>query len=173
MKVDLLSLSDEARPFDFNIGPDEIDLDTEGIKIAGDVEMIGEVRKNAAKTDVRGSVKVPIEIECTRCLAPIRSELDIVFDIDFVGRELLPESKETHLENSDLDTDLIEDDEIDLTEIAREQILLNLPETTLCREECKGICPTCGEDLNEADCQCGEDDIDPRWAALKNLKERS
>ena len=170
MKVDLLSLTDESRPFSFSIGQDDIDLETEGIKVAGDVEMVGEVSRNAAKTDVRGSIKAPLEIDCTRCLTPVRRELDVVFQIDFVGREFLPESKETHLDSNDLDTDILEGDEIDLTEIAREQILLNLPETTLCREDCKGICSTCGTDLNEGDCQCGEDDIDPRWAALKNLK---
>ena len=170
MKVDLLSLTDEPRPFRFSIDKDDIDLETESIKVVSDVEMVGEVSRNAAKTDVRGSVKAPLEIDCTRCLTPVRRELDAVFQIDFVGREFLPESKETHLESNDLDTDILEGDEIDLTEIAREQILLNLPETTLCREECKGICPTCGKDLNEGDCRCGEDEIDPRWAALKNLK---
>jgi len=170
MKVDLLSLTDESRPFSFSIEKDDIDLETEGIKVVGDIEMIGEVSRNAAKTDVRGSIKAPLEIDCTRCLTPVSRELDVVFQIDFVGRELLPESKETHLASNDLDTDLLEGDEIDLTEIAREQILLNLPETTLCREDCKGICPTCGTDLNEGSCQCGEDEIDPRWAALKNLK---
>jgi len=170
MKVDLLSLTDEPRPFSFSIDKDNVDLETEGIKVVGDVEMIGEVGRNAAKTDVRGSVKAPLETDCTRCLTPIRRELDVVFQIDFVGREMLPGSKETHLESNDLDTDILEGDEIDLAEIAREQILLNLPETTLCREDCRGICPTCGTDLNEGDCRCGEDEIDPRWAALKNLK---
>jgi len=83
---------------------------------------------------------------------------------------MFPESKETHLENSDLDTDVIEGNELDLTEIAREQILLNLPEQELCKEDCRGICPTCGKDLNEGECRCGEDDVDPRWAALKDLR---
>ena len=170
MKVDLLSLTDEPQAFSFSTDKDDIDLETKGIEVVGDVEMVGEVSRNAAKTDVRGSVKAPLEIDCTRCLTPVRRELDVAFQIDFVGREFLPESKEAHLESNDLGTDILEGDEIDLTEIAREQILLNLPETTLCREDCKGICPTCGTDLNEGDCQCGEDEIDPRWAALKNLK---
>lgn len=170
MKVDLLSLTDVPRSFSFTIDSDNIDLETEGIMVVDEVEMIGEVSRNAAKTDVRGSVKASLEIDCTRCLTPVRQELDVVFQVDFVGREFLPESKETHLESNDLDTDILESDEINLAEIAREQILLNLPETTLCREECKGICPTCGKDLNEGDCRCGEDEIDPRWAALKNLK---
>ena len=170
MIVDLLSVSDEPLPFNFKIAANQIDLDTEGVQIIGDIEVIGELRKNAAKTDVRGSIKAPVEIECTRCLTPVKRELDIVFDVDFIDRELFPDSKETHLESSDLETDVIDGNELDLTQVAREQILLNLPEQVLCREDCKGICPTCGNDLNEGDCTCSDDNIDPRWAALKDLK---
>ena len=170
MKVDLLSVSDEPLPFSFQLAPDDIDLDTEGVRIVDDISVIGELSKNAAKTDVRGSIQAPVEIDCTRCLTPVRKDLDIVIEADFVDKELLPDSRETHLESNDLDTDVIDGNELDLNEVVREQILLNLPETVLCREDCKGICPQCGKDLNEGDCQCGGEEIDPRWAALKDLK---
>lgn len=170
MKVDLLSLTDEPLSFEFKIASTDIDLETEGARIAGDVEVIGELSKSAAKTDVKGSITAPIEVDCTRCLTPLSRELDIVFDVDFVDKELFPDRKETHLESADLDTDVIEGNELDLTEVAREQIVLNLPEQVLCRDDCRGICPMCGKDLNEGECQCGEETIDPRWAALKDLK---
>lgn len=170
MNVDLLSLTDEPLPFAFKIAPGEVDLDTEGVRIAADILVGGELSKSAAKTDVRGTIKAPLEVDCSRCLTPVSQDLDIVFDVDFVGKELFPDSKETHLESADLDTDVIEGNEIDLSQLAREQILLSLPEQVLCRDDCKGICPTCGSDLNEGECKCGEEDIDPRWAALKDLK---
>ena len=170
MKIDLLSVTNEPLPFNFRVLPDEIDLDTEGVRIMGDIDVVGQLSKSTAKTDVRGSITAPIEIDCTRCLTPVRRKLDIAFQVDFVGKELFPEGKETQLEAVDLDTDVIEGNELDLTQIAREQILLNLPETVLCREDCKGICPSCGKELNEGSCRCREDDIDPRWAALKSLK---
>ena len=170
MKVDLLGVTEEPLPFSFRLEPGEIDLDMEGVRIAGEIGFVGELSKNTAKTDVRGSITAPLEIDCTRCLAPVKRDLDIVFQVDFVGKELFPDTKETHLDSSDLDTDVIEGSELDLAQVAREQILLNLPEQVLCREDCKGICPTCGTDLNDGDCRCGEDDLDPRWEALKNLK---
>ena len=170
MIVDLLSLTDEPLPFEFKIAPGEIDLDTEGTRIVGDIDVVGELSKSAAKTDVKGSIKSLVEVDCTRCLTPVRRDLDIVFDVDFVDKELFPDSKETHLESGDLNTDVIEGNELDLSQLAREQILLNIPEQVLCRENCKGICPTCGEDLNDGDCKCGEDEIDPRWAALKDIR---
>jgi uncharacterized protein len=71
---------------------------------------------------------------------------------------------------SDLDVDAITSDELDLKEVVREQILLNLPEQEFCGEDCKGLCQKCGTNLNLIDCKCEETEIDPRWAALKNLK---
>jgi uncharacterized protein len=66
--------------------------------------------------------------------------------------------------------DIVEGEQIDLKELAREQILLNLPEQVVCSEACKGLCEKCGADRNTDECRCGNDDIDPRWAALKGLK---
>jgi len=169
MIVDLLSLADEPHAFDFRIKPEEIDLETEGVRIIGDVSVDGRLNKNAT-IDVTGSIKAPVEIDCSRCLTPVSQDLKIEFHVDFVDKELFPEARETHLESGDLDTDVIEGSELDLAQIVREQILLNLPEHVLCREDCKGICPKCGADLNAAGCSCGDDEIDPRWAALKNLK---
>jgi len=58
---------------------------------------------------------------------------------------------------------------IDVDEIVKEQIVLAVPTRMLCREDCKGICPECGADRNKGDCNCATNDIDPRWAALKDL----
>jgi len=170
MIVDLLSLTDEPLAFDFKIASDAIDLETEGVRVIGDANVKGELSKNAAKTDVKGLIKAPLEVDCTRCLTSVRTQLEVTFDVDFVGKELFPDAKETHLGSSDLDTDVIEGNELDLAQVVREQILLNLPETMICREDCRGICSKCGSDLNAGNCNCREDEIDPRWAALKNLK---
>jgi uncharacterized protein len=170
MKVDLLSVTDEPLAFKFQLRPDEIDLETKGVRIIGAIDVEGELRRNAAKTSVNGLIRSPMEIDCTRCLTPVERVLVIAFQADFVDKEMFPDSKEVHLENSDLDTDVIQGNELDLAQVAREQILLNLPEQVLCREDCRGICPVCGKDLNEGRCDCADKEIDPRWAVLKDLK---
>ena len=60
--------------------------------------------------------------------------------------------------------------EIDLQPAVREQILLSVPPPPLCREDCKGLCPQCGKDLNEGECGCDRTVLDPRWAALKGIQ---
>lgn len=170
MLLDLVSLGVSPKPFEFTIRPGDIDLETEGIDVASDIAVRGEARRNAAGVEVAGSINGKLNIDCTRCLKPVETPLDTAFDVSFIDQENTPEDKELQLQQADLSADVLQGDELDLTELAREQILLSLPEQTFCREDCHGLCPACGRDLNEGDCDCGSDEIDPRWAALKGLK---
>ena len=73
------------------------------------------------------------------------------------------------LTEAEMSVSVFDGDAIDVDEIVKEQVLLAVPTRMLCREDCKGICPECGTDRNTGDCNCVANDIDPRWAALKNL----
>jgi uncharacterized protein len=99
--------------------------------------------------------------ECRRCLGPVAGEVESRVEELYV-RE--PEEGETYP---------IDGDHIDLEPLAREAIVLALPLAPLCRPDCQGLCPTCGADLNAGPCGCPVADIDPRWAALDVLRERS
>lgn len=70
----------------------------------------------------------------------------------------------------DLEFTLYEGDAVDLTPLVREQVLLALAERPLCREDCRGLCPRCGANLNEAPCGCRTETVDPRLAVLRTLK---
>ena len=170
MLLDLVSLGASPKPFEFTLRPSNIDLETEGINVVSDIAVRGEARKNAAGVEVAGSIKGTLNIDCTRCLKRIETPLDVAFDVSFIGQENAPEDKELQLQQADLSADVLQGDELDLSELAREQILLSLPEQAFCREDCRGLCPFCGKDLNEGGCDCADDEVDPRWAALKGLK---
>jgi uncharacterized protein len=170
MIVDLTKLGNSAVPFDFSLAPDEIDLENEPVKLKSDVKVAGEMRKGIVQTDVKGKISAPVLLECTRCLQEIERNLEFPFEAAFVGAEYYTAAKEAELKDTDLDVSMLEDETIDLTELAREQILLNLPEQVFCREDCKGLCEKCGANRNLINCNCEEKELDPRWAALKNLK---
>jgi uncharacterized protein len=59
-----------------------------------------------------------------------------------------------------------------LEDVLREQVLLALPLKAICREECRGLCPHCGQNLNQEQCTCAESSEDPRWSALKDIREK-
>ncbi|WP_027090927.1 YceD family protein [Cohnella thermotolerans] len=115
--------------------------------------------------DVTGTIACKLQLRCSRCLDPVGEELNIPFRETF--RVV---SKET----SDLD-DREEDDfvpvhgeRLELRPYVEEELLLHLPLAPLCREDCKGLCPECGENRNERECGCSNEKIDPRLASLKD-----
>jgi uncharacterized protein len=114
-------------------------------------------------------ITAKIETECTRCLESVTRTLEIPFRDLFVDASRETTQRETELAIDDMDESLVIGGRIDLAEVVREQILLALPEQVLCREDCRGLCPKCGGNRNLIDCSCDRDEIDPRWAALKNL----
>lgn len=104
-----------------------------------------------------GSAGAAWEGECRRCLRPTAGTLRAPF------RELF-EQDATEGESYPL-----RHEQVDLEPLAREVILLELPQAPLCTEDCRGLCPRCGVDLNEGECSC-EPEPDPRWAALDALR---
>ena len=105
-----------------------------------------------------GTVSAPWEGICRRCLEPVTGEL----------RADVLEVFEA--EPSEGETLFLDGDRIDLEPVAREAVLLGLPLAPLCREDCKGLCPTCGADLDDGECACEPVTSDPRWAGLEGLR---
>lgn len=170
MIVDLHEIEGASRPFELSISPDELDFADPRFRLTGDVKVNGEVARSSAEVHVRGAIDASAEIDCSRCLRAIPSPLAIDFAVSFVSPEHFASNPEHEVSVEDLDTDVLDKDQIDLREVVREQILLNLPEQKFCDPDCKGLCPQCGADLNLLDCKCDRDEIDPRWAALKDFR---
>ena len=170
MIVDLTTLKSSLLSFDFTLTPEEICLDSEEAKLINVVKTHGNLKKGIAQVDVKGDISADIEVECSRCLTSARNSLEIPFVAAFVTAENYTEAKEAELGVEDLEVSIIENDQIDLTELVREQILLNLPTQIFCTEDCQGLCPKCGANRNLIDCKCQNKEIDPRWEALGDLK---
>ena len=173
MIVDLIALGDSTLDFDFPVSPGEIDLDGESAQLKNAARVKGNVTRHIAHTDVEGTISAELELECSRCLEKIERNFEIPFKAAFVAPEHNTQAKEAELSAEDLDVSVIEGNEIDLTELVREQILLSLPEQVFCSEDCKGLCEKCGANRNLINCNCIDKEIDPRWAALRELKSKN
>lgn len=110
---------------------------------------------------VRGRLGAPVEMECRRCLDRIARKVEVDLDLRF-DPDIGPEDETDGL--YELDPDAAE---LDLLPALREELLLALPEFPLCKADCKGICPTCGTNRNEGDCDCRVDAADSRWDVLR------
>ncbi len=131
---------------------------------------------------VEGHTEVSVESACRRCLKTVQSEVPVVFTIDLVaqrksgaGKRAADDSGEgassASFDDRDADREPFDGERIDLRPLVREQLLLGLPSIEpVCQESCRGLCATCGQDLNEADCGHSPKGTDPRWAVLRDLK---
>ena len=170
MIIELQSLTGGSKTVDIEIPAGEIDLEADTANLLQDVGLKADVRSSSGITAVEGTINAKAEMACTRCLERTAVPLTFDFASRFVGTDSFGTSGEHELHGEDLDYDAIEGEQIDLTDIVREQLLLNLPQQVVCREDCRGLCEKCGADRNLIDCKCENDELDPRWAALKDLR---
>ncbi len=170
MIIELGTLDEGPRPFEFSLRAGGTDLDLDNARVAGPVTARGVVVQRTAQTEISGVITAKMELDCVRCLGPVESRRKIEFEVAYVAPEHFATDKEKEVTTADLVTDVLPGNSIDLTEVVREQIVLDLPIQAFCSEDCKGLCATCGVNLNLIDCKCKESGFDPRWEALKNLR---
>lgn len=115
---------------------------------------------------VRGTLEGLLVAKCRRCLDEVRRELSQEVTIVYAAIEDLAEEDLGEVRPMDLDTL-----ELDLSEALREELILSAPNYIVCDEECEGLCPVCGVNLNEETCDCTVEEPDPRWDALRTLKQ--
>ncbi len=145
-------LKNGSAPFHFRVSADKLDLneETNGSNFEGDVEVNGELTDGGKLFNVKGTIKYRKSFICDRCLEPSSEECLTEFD-------------------EELDKSNAEGDMIDLTDVIRDTLIASQPIQNLCKEDCKGLCPICGKNLNEGECSCDRFVADPRLEALKNL----
>ena len=170
MIIDLTNLKSSSLELNFAFAPETIDLEGEDAKLISAVELKGRLLRGSIGVTVEGEIVAAVETECTRCLKAVEKKLSVSFKSEYITAENFTAAKEAELQANDLDATVYEGDAIDLTELVREQILLNIPEQAFCKEDCRGLCEKCGANRNLLDCNCIEKDVDPRWSSLKNLR---
>jgi len=116
----------------------------------------------------QGHIEGSVLGHCARCLEEYTFDVGKDFFVVLVPKEDLPD--EVELADDDLDLSFYEGDHVDLSPLVREQIILALPTRPLCRDDCKGLCATCGVNLNTQTCTCTEHSGDSRLAVLRNIK---
>jgi uncharacterized protein len=143
----------------------ETEADLESARLVADVT----VTKSGDEVLARGSIDGEVTLPCSRCVGSARVTVSAPFAVLFLPRDAdVPDAAAEDAEAPDVIP--YEDDQVDLGDMLREEILLALPYAPLCKEACKGLCPNCGKDLNEGACGCSTAPVDDRFAALRNLK---
>jgi uncharacterized protein len=165
-----------------DIGPEGLDidrtLDPAAVLDRGlepePIHLAGRVRRAGGGFGCRGRLRTAVRLPCSRCAEPYRLELNLAFDLIYREPAAVPAAGGQAVsgapEPDDPEVCALDDGCIDLAQLAREQIYLELPLKPLCREDCAGLCPQCGARRDDGPCGCASGSGDPRWAALRVWK---
>ncbi len=180
MLIEIRELEAHAVDFDERVGPGVIDFGPD-IRQSGDVESAGRaqlVRERHGKHEliddirVAGDLNAKFEMACARCLEPIVQNIARQFDLLYRPQGIDAGKEEMSVTTAEAEIAYYQGEGLLLEDLLREQVLLALPLKAICREDCKGLCPHCGRNLNQEQCNCAEPLEDPRWSALKDIREK-
>jgi uncharacterized protein len=138
-------------------------------RFEGPLESQAKIKKIGQSVLVQGKVQAALQLRCVRCLKEFSYPLASSFELTLHPLRGIDFKEETELSASDLESNFFEGGEIPLSEIACEQIFLEIPIQPLCQEACKGLCPHCGKDLNLSACDCTEKKIEMGFDVLKKM----
>lgn len=170
MKIIVSEIPEQGSEFKFKEPVEEFDLSGEEIVLREPVTVKLNANKIGSKIVVHGMIQTLIQLECSRCLEEFFIHIDEPFSAIFLPDIERPKDADLELESEDLDISFYNGQSIDLMALLREQILLAVPMNPVCRVNCRGLCPECGQNLNESRCVCSSTKGEMRWSKLKNSK---
>ena len=168
-----LDFEEEFRPGVIDFGPDM--RQASALHTAGRAQLVDEHRgKHQKIKDMRlnGGLTTSFELACARCLEPVVQNVARNFDLLYrpQGADAGPE--ERSVTATEAEVSYYQGRGLLLEDALREQVLLAVPLKVICREDCKGLCPHCGKNLNAEECCCADPVEDPRWSALKDIRSK-
>jgi uncharacterized protein len=180
MEFKVSELEREPIEFDLALAPGAVDLGEEAaqqgpLASSGIAEVLHEhrgPRDIVADIRLKGRFAGQFEVPCARCVEPVEIPLAADFDLIFRPAEADSEPAERSITAPETEIGYYQGDSLALEDVLREQVLLSLPAKTLCKPDCKGLCPRCGENRNTQTCSCDVGPSDPRWEALAGLRGR-
>jgi uncharacterized protein len=180
MEFKVSELEREPIEFDLQLPQGAVDFGEEAeqagpLATSGRAEVIHEHRGPkdiVADIRLKGSFSGRFQVPCARCVEPVEIPLAAEFDLIFRPAEADSEAPERSITAPETEIGYYQKDSLALEDVLREQVLLSLPVRTLCKPDCKGLCPRCGANRNSQPCKCDEGPSDPRWEALSGLRDR-
>lgn len=168
MKVDLSSVikvTGAEVKLSSTVGFGDAEFLGETYRFIEPLKVEGRVYNNGQSLTLEANVSGRMVTECARCLDEVEA------DVEFSVHELLSQREE----GADEDEDIILFDgyEIELDDIIADHFLMNISGRYLCSDDCKGLCPVCGQNLNHGECDCDNENIDPRWQALADIMNQT
>jgi uncharacterized protein len=165
MKINISKLSDGEHNYTFITKPSELEIDERRFNKPVYVEVT--LEKSRRQIFLKANVYTVGRFQCDRCV----EDFDLVLENSYRMYYVYSEEESKKYEPDEVMVITPETNEIEISDDVRQMVLLSVPMKLLCYEECLGLCPRCGKNLNFEVCTCKVEEIDPRWAPLLKLME--
>jgi DUF177 domain-containing protein len=153
---------------DETLAPGKIDFGR-GIQQVEPLQVKGSAELVETEIHLEGSLQTAVEVSCDRCLEPARRKAEVEFDLYYRPIQTIARNEEVEMTEDDLDIGFYQGNGLMLEDAVKEQVLLALPMKNVCRPDCAGLCPVCGQNRNLKECGCRPPVKDLRWAPLEKL----
>lgn len=161
LRINISKLSEGTHQHSLKATPEEVGLDS---RFSQELQIEAILQKTSRQLYMRVEIKTGGTFTCDRCLEEFQQDLSSGYGVMFV-------TDQDAVEGDGEEVQVISNDSthVDLAEDVRQFVILGLPQKMLCREDCAGLCPTCGSNLNLGKCECKSDDTDARWSELQKI----
>jgi uncharacterized protein len=185
MRVNIDEIKDAGLRRGWDVAREAIDEmvsgDAAGYRARGPTHLEAKLDRIDRRVRVDAHGKAELNVPCGRCLVPVALDVPVEFKLTLVPADEYVDDPRSEgdpatgpvagsFEPGQAEEEVYTGKVVDLDPIVREQLLLALPSYPVCKDDCKGLCPVCGANLNDRECGCDRHVPDPRWAALKNVK---
>lgn len=169
LTIDVMAVPESGLDLAIAVPSTTFNLESSDVHLRDPVELRARITRAGTNVAIRGEVTAAMEVSCVRCLeqavVPVREVLDVVL----VPSAERPEEEDHELVATEMDF-YYYDDTIDFRSIVWDHLVVTIPIQPVCSEDCRGLCPYCGTNLNLEQCSCVADEVDERLAVLKRLK---
>lgn len=168
-----VDFAEEFRPGAIDLGPDM--QQRSPLTSTGRAQLVEEHHgKHHKIKDIRlqGDWATSLELPCARCIEPVMQNVTRKFELLYRPQGSDAGKEEISVTAADAEIGYYQGEGLLLEDVLREQVLLAVPLKVICREDCKGLCPHCGKNLNVEQCSCAGPQETTQWAALKEIREK-
>jgi uncharacterized protein len=170
MRIEIEKLEETGGKFAESYAPDQLIFEDSELQLTEPVTVRGQARRKGSEVELRGELHAKAAAPCGRCLQPVELPIEVRFTERFVPAVSWRNEPQHELQHEDLNIAVFDGAGIELDDLVKEEILLAVPGHVLCRGDCKGLCPVCGADRNQENCECESGQVDSRWEKLKDLR---
>jgi uncharacterized protein len=169
--IDVMAIPENGQEIAIKVPSTAFSLESSDVHLCDPVDFQARIVRSGTTVAVKGAVKTEVEVPCVRCVEPALVVVEEPVDVVVLPTSEMPDEEDHELATSEIDLYYV-NERLDLKAIIWDHLAVIIPLQPLCRTDCKGLCPTCGVNLNVVSCECAAEEVDERLAELKKWRRR-